>query len=270
MRSPSFARHVLESIFRETPAAMALWRGSDMIFELVNPSYQRLFPGRRLVGRPFLEALPEFEGQPFIEIFRRVLETGEAFVGHEVVARHRATEDGPLEDHYYDFTYVRITDENDQPYGVYDHAVEVTDRVLARRSLEDSRAGLEKAIAELKEERELRERFVATLSHDLRTPLTAAKISAQILGRKAEDPSQVQKVAARISSHMDRADEMIRDLLDAVSIRAGGKLPLVFERCDLNQVIIETLEDLSSIHGDRFHFQAADQVEGILNCQGIR
>src|SRR4051812_44533104 len=101
-------RHMLEAIFKLSPAAMALWRGPQMIFEMVNPGYQALFPGRALLGHPFLEALPEFRGQPFIELFRRVLETGEPYIGHEVLARHRRTQDGPLEDRYYDFTYVQI------------------------------------------------------------------------------------------------------------------------------------------------------------------
>lgn len=265
-----FERHRLESIFRETPAAMALWCGWDMVFEMVNPSYQRLFPDRQLLGMPFNEAIPEFKDQPFLDIFRKVLETGESFVGHEVLARHRTTVDGPIEDHYYDFTYARITDENGKPYGVYDHAIEVTDRVLARRAMEKSQEQLKKAIAELENERAIRDRFVATLTHDLRTPLTAAKMSAQLVGKRAADQPEIQKMAARISNHMDRADEMIRNLLDVVSIKAGKSLTLDFAECRLNRLVSEVLEDLSSVHGDRFSFQVTEQIKGYSSCTGIR
>jgi signal transduction histidine kinase len=54
-------------------------------------------------------------------------------------------------------------------------------------------------LEKLQEERESRERFVATLTHDLRTPLTAAKIS----------------------ENMYRADNMIWDFLDANLLSAG-------------------------------------------------
>ena len=44
----------------------------------------------------------EFEGQPFTYYFRRVMETGESFTGREVLAKHRRTKDGPIEDRYYE------------------------------------------------------------------------------------------------------------------------------------------------------------------------
>lgn len=256
-------REKLRVIFEKSPAAMALWRGPDMVFEMVNPTYQAIFPGRELLGKRFLDALPEFEGQPFLDLLRRVLETGEPYVGHEVLARHRTTEDGPIEDRYYDFVYVRVEDGEGRPYGVYDHAVDVTDRVR-------SRLRMEKTVSELEQERILRERFVATLTHDLRTPLTAAKLSAQLLGRKAAKEPAVQLVAARISGHIDRADAMIRDLLDASLINVGESLPMDIEACDLNQLVQETLADLGAIHGDRFVLLSAPAIRGHWSCSGLR
>jgi hypothetical protein len=57
-------RQKLEIIFQEIPAAMALWKGPDFVFENINPRYQQIFPDRVLLGRPFLEACPEFKDQP--------------------------------------------------------------------------------------------------------------------------------------------------------------------------------------------------------------
>ena len=221
-RGTASARHD----FKASPAAMALWRGPEMVFEMVNPAYQAIFPGRELLGRPFLEALPEFKGQPFFDVFSRVLETGEPFVGREVLARHRSTRDGPIEDHYYDFTYVRIEDLDGGPYGVYDHAIDVTERVLARRAAEESRQKLQESVSDLERVQELRERFVATISHDLRTPLSAARISAQLVARRAEDPDAVRKSVGRIADNLERADRMIRDLLDVSRLNARETLPL--------------------------------------------
>lgn len=111
------------------------------------------------------------------------------------------------------------------------------------------------ALDDLKSERDLRETFVATLTHDLRTPLTAAKMSTALLNRMASDPVAIKRLAGRISSSIDRADKMIRDLLDANLIQAGNHLPLEVEPCDLAIIISETLTDLTTVHGDRFIFK---------------
>ena len=124
--------------------------------------------------------------------------------------------------------------------------------------------------ARLEEERELRERFVATLSHDLRTPLTAAKLNAHMVARKAGDPTVLYKLAARISENLDRADQMISDLLDANRLRAGEPLPIEVSACELSALAQGTLEELSLLHGDRFVLDAPEPIQGYWSCNGVR
>jgi PAS domain S-box-containing protein len=250
-----------ETIFRISPVSLALWRGEDFIFEKVNPQYQEIFGNRQLIGKPFLEAVPELKDQGFIEKLKNVYETGVPFVGEEVLARIKKTEDGTLEDHYYNFTFYQITDEDGKPYGVFDHALDVTDAVYARRQLQN-------AIGELEVERDLREKFVAALTHDLRTPLTAAKMSAQLLERKIDTPYHI--LTNRIVTNMDRADEMIRDLLDASKIKAGEKVPLDIKECNLNEIIKSTVEDLITVHGDRFIYSSSPMIVGFWDENAIR
>lgn len=270
----SFEKHKLKTVFHASPAAMALWRGPEMMFEMVNPAYQDLFGDRPLLGLPFLEALPEFQGQAYMEILRKVYETGEPYVGREVLAQHRRSAEGPIEDRYYNFTYTRVTDQEGRPYGVYDHAVDVTDRIVARRYLEKKRSQLQVTVQELEKERSLREGFMNTLTHDLRTPLTAAKMSAQILTKKMAqaglDAASVQKMAARIEYNMDRADRMIRDLLDSSRVRAGERLPMNIEPLALNGLVADTIEELSTIHGDRFVLRTEKKIEGYWSQSAVR
>jgi PAS domain S-box-containing protein len=268
--SLAFERHKLEAIFHQSPAAMALWRGREMVFELVNPRYQALFRGRTLIGKSFLEALPELANQPFLDYLVQVYETGKPRYGYEVLARHRSSDDGPVEDHYYDFAYVRIEDARNRPYGVYVHAIDVTERVLDRKKVEETADCLSATVEKLTRERDLRERFVATLTHDLRTPLTAAKLSAQVLARRLTDSPSSVRTATKIEEHIDRADAMIRDLLDANRINAGEALPLNFGPCDLREVAEATLADLGTIHGDRFALKEGAPIVGTWDCGGIR
>jgi PAS domain S-box-containing protein len=265
-----FERTQLETIFQRSPAAMALWVGTDWVFEKVNPRYQAIFPDRRLQGRPFLDACPEFKDQPFPRLLRHVLETGEDFVGREVLARHGDSADGPPVDHYYDFTYLRINDSDGNPYGVFDHAIDVTDRVRDRQSLEEGKERLEKMVADLEQERDLRDQFVSMLSHDLRSPLQAAKMCAHLIRRKVGDSEVAQTFAVRIIENIGRADDMIRNLLDANRLKAGERLAIEIEHCELNAVAADTLADLTTLHGDRFILRADSKIEGYWSKGEIR
>ena len=265
-----FERHQLETIFQRSPAAMALWAGPDLVFEKVNPHYQAIFPDRELLGRPFLAACPEFIDQPFPQMLHHVLQTGEAFSGREVLARHSDTVNGPPVDHYYDFTYLRINDADGNPYGVYDHAIDVTDRVRGRLSLEDNKQRLEQSVADLELERELRERFVATLSHDLRTPLQSVTMSAQLIRRKLSDSEVAQHLAGRIIENIRRADNMIRNLLDANRLKAGERLAIEMAYCELNEIVEDTLADLATLHGDRFVLKAETKIQGHWSKSELR
>ena len=145
-RQLKYERHKLEMIFQGAPAAMALWQGSDLVFEKINPEFQKIFKDRELVGKPFLKACPEFNDQPFYGPIKHVLESGEPFIGKEVLAQIASCNDGHLEDRYYDFTCIRIDDPEGKPYGVYDHAIDVTERVLTRKRIEESEQNLKLAL----------------------------------------------------------------------------------------------------------------------------
>lgn len=125
-------------------------------------------------------------------------------------------------------------------------------------------------VKSLEIERDLRERFVSALTHDLRTPLTAAKMSAQLLCRKLSQEPNTQKYAIRITDNIDRADGMIRDLLDANLVKAGEKLPVKIVHDNLEHIVSDVLEDLSSLHGDRFIFKKRGSFDGYWDPEAMR
>lgn len=133
-----------------------------------------------------------------------------------------------------------------------EHEIREKKLLAAQRTLEESQNILETTVQNLGIERDLRERFVATLTHDLRTPMTAAKMSSQLLARKADDPSAVRVHSKRISANMDRADSMIRDLLDANRLKAGDGIPITIDRHELDLLLRATIQGLEELHGPRF------------------
>jgi signal transduction histidine kinase len=131
-------------------------------------------------------------------------------------------------------------------------------------------ADLRHHIDQLDSERELRERFVSILAHDLRGPLSTAKMSAQILMRNPERLDERRELAVKIDQNIERTDRMIRDLLDANRIGAGKRLPLRIDECDLAVVAQEVVGELVATFGERFVLQAGDRVIGFWSAEELR
>jgi signal transduction histidine kinase len=125
---------------------------------------------------------------------------------------------------------------------------DLTEQNLLIQEREQSRVDIETLTAE----RDLRERFVNTLSHDLRNPLSAVKTSAQMIARTACENSRHPDLAQRIVNAVTRADQMLTDLLDASRIKAGQSLPMEISRWDMGELVEEVCEELATIHGSRF------------------
>ncbi|WP_240462552.1 HAMP domain-containing sensor histidine kinase, partial [Myxococcus sp. CA018] len=85
--------------------------------------------------------------------------------------------------------------------------------------------------------------FLAGVAHDLRTPLNALKLSAQMLlrAKTAPPPEKVRDSLVRISNQVDRLERMVGDLLDRTRIEAGN-LELRLEECDLRGLVEEVVE----------------------------
>jgi signal transduction histidine kinase len=129
---------------------------------------------------------------------------------------------------------------------------------------------LQATLDELNRERLIRDQFIATLTHDLRSPLTAARMAAQLIGRKPEDTEHVARLCARILSSVTRVDEMIQDLLDASRIRAGEPLRVNPARIDLEEVVRQTVDELIAVHGDRICLQSPGILPGGWDSSGIK
>jgi PAS domain S-box-containing protein len=149
---------------------------------------------------------------------------------------------------------------------IYDAQGRVVQRLGSATDIDDQR----QAIDALQHERDLRERFVASLSHDLRSPLTAAQMGAQLLMRSADRPDRLQLQASRVIRNIERADQLIQNLLDVTRISAGEPLAVERERHDLTAIAREVVEDLTTIHGDRFVLEAPPQLPGVFDAGAIR
>lgn len=226
-------RSAIYSLFMEAPAFVAVMRGPDHIFDLVNPHYQRLFPGRELLGKPIREALPELDGQGFFERLDEVFTTGQPFVGNEMPALLDRSGNGTLEQAFFNFVYqaMRIDDRID---AVTVFGFEVTDQVMARRQAH--------ALAdELRDANREKDEFIAVVAHELRTPMTSILGWVRLLQMGGLDAETYDAALDSLERSTKAQARIIEDLLDESRI-SSGKLRLDLRPLKLAPIVESAVE----------------------------
>ncbi|MFC5511273.1 PAS domain-containing protein [Massilia jejuensis] len=168
----------LNALFQQAPSFMAVLRGPEHVYELVNDAIVELMGQRQYLGRTVREAVPELAGQGFHDLLDRVYASGEAFVAHAMPAQLRR-HGGQLEERFLDFIYQPILGDGHEVSGVFVEGTDVTDQVRALAEVEEKVKRLESA------ERQLA--FQLELADSLRPLNSGADIAATasaVLGRR--------------------------------------------------------------------------------------
>jgi PAS domain S-box-containing protein len=136
IRALDTERARLEEIFQQAPAMIAVLRGEALRFELANAPYLASVGRSELVGKTVREALSELEGQGYFEMLEEVYRRGEAVVGRESLALLDRQGTGVLEPAYFNLVFQPLRNGDGQVDGILIHAVDVTDHVEARHTVE--------------------------------------------------------------------------------------------------------------------------------------
>jgi signal transduction histidine kinase len=120
-----------------------------------------------------------------------------------------------------------------------------------------------------------RERFIGILGHDLRNPLSAIKMSAELVLRFGDAQEHrlraaVTKYLSRIVNNADRMNRMIADILDFACSRSGSSLPINPQETDLQEVVETVIDDLQVTHPERrFSQRVSGDVTGLWDRDRI-
>jgi PAS domain S-box-containing protein len=123
----------LAEVFQHAPSFMCVLLGPNHVFERANDGYFALVGRRDIIGKPLRQAVPEVEGQGFLEILDRVYRTGEPYVG--TGARITLERGGRLEERMLEFVYQPLRDAEGGVSGILAHGVDLTDRQRAESAL---------------------------------------------------------------------------------------------------------------------------------------
>jgi PAS domain S-box-containing protein len=253
----------LDSLVENIPDMIFVKDASQLRFLRFNQAGESLLGYSRaeLIGKNDYDFFPTEEADFFTREDRRVLAQGEIVEIPEEPIRTRLQGERILHT-----KKVPIYDRKGNPKYLLGISEDITDWKNAKAE----RDKISQEVMRLKIEREVRSTFVSTLSHDLRTPLTAAKTCAELLLRFPEREGLRKALPGEIVKSLERADKMIRDLLDASRIQAGQLLSLTLEALDLPSFLQELLQQQSLIYGGRLVLEIKGHPSGYWSHEGLR
>ena len=116
-----------------------------------------------------------------------------------------------------------------------------------------------------------RDMFLAILSHDLRNPLNAIAMTAQMVPLVCKDPAEAIACGEQISRSVSVMERMIADLLDYTRTRLGAGIPVKPNSLDLECLGRELCDEFRSAHQkEDIQYSADGDLNGLWDSDRIR
>ncbi|MEO3408078.1 ATP-binding protein [Mucilaginibacter sp. CAU 1740] len=130
--------NIFRSIVEGSPFPVYMCMGEEKIIAIANDATLKAWgKDKSVIGKPFDEALPELQGQPFSTQISNVYHTGETYHGSNEPAEMLI--DGKRQVNYYKFTFQAMRNSRGKIVGVICFSTDVTEIEHARQAMEESR-----------------------------------------------------------------------------------------------------------------------------------
>lgn len=128
----------LLSILALSPNANAIYTGEELMIQFANDAMLNVWGrDRSVIGMKLEEALPELDGQPFIQILKNVWHTGISYHAKDTPAQLK--KNATIETFYFDFSYQALLDKEEKVYAIFHTFTDVTERNFASTAWEKAR-----------------------------------------------------------------------------------------------------------------------------------
>jgi PAS domain S-box-containing protein len=230
----------LQTLFDKVPLGVFVV-GSDFRIRKVNPIALPTFGNiPELIGRDFDEVIHILWSQEYadeiVRLFRHTLETGEPYFTPERIEERR---DRQVTE-YYEWQINRIP-LAEGGYGVVCYFRDISAQVFARLEREKLLAAEKRAREAADAASIAKDEFLATVSHELRSPLNAMLGWSRILSSGNLDEETAMRAVKSIEQNAKAQAQLIEDLLD-VSRIISGKFRLSKEPVQIARVIEAALD----------------------------
>lgn len=192
----------LKSFISKAPVAFGILTGRELVIEVANDMILKVW-GKTgsVVGMPLAKALPELEGQPYLNILDDVFTSGNTYTGD--TAHVKLEFDGIINDCYFDFIYEPLKNEQGECTSIIVIANEVTYRINKKKKLEELHQQLQIA---------LHAGRLGSYNLDLRTGImNCSEICKANYGVANEDPFNFEEL---ISSILPEYREYVKKEID--------------------------------------------------------
>ncbi|WP_185960437.1 PAS domain-containing protein [Pedobacter westerhofensis] len=134
-----------QSLIAKAPMAIGVLNGRSLVIELANPIILEVWGKTdEVIGKTLKEALPEIEGQGFLQILDNVFTSGIPYYGKEICVF--LMRNGVMEDVYFNFVYQPLQDGDGNTTSIMIVANEITEEMHARKALQNSEKQLENMV----------------------------------------------------------------------------------------------------------------------------
>jgi len=147
----------LLGVYNLTKVATAIHISEEAIIQTANQAMLDTWgKDKSVIGKSLVEALPELEGQPFLDLFKKVWNEGITVSGTSTAADIEV--DGEIKTFYFDYEYRAILNTDGTTKCILHTAIDVTDRVIGQQAIEFARQKAEALVRE----QELNDELAAT------------------------------------------------------------------------------------------------------------
>ncbi|WP_460423243.1 sensor histidine kinase [Pseudomonas sp. ZL2] len=123
----------------------------------------------------------------------------------------------------------------------------------AQRSQEAEQGKLRIIYAAAEDRALFAEQMIGIVSHDLRNPLSAIRMAAEVLSRRDRDAKSIQMLG-HISHSVERAQRLVADLLDFTLVQVGRGISVACAPLNFHEVVADCLKEI------RLSFPKSDLV----------
>lgn len=117
---------------------------------------------------------------------------------------------------------------------------------------------------------ESKERFLAILGHDLRTPLGAVITSSKFMLDNGELEEPNRTLVQRIGTSARRMNQMVLDLLDFTRTRFGDSIPIVPTNTDARKVVHDVIAEVAATYPTvRVHVETSGDLHGAWDADRL-
>lgn len=238
-----------QTLVMQAPVGICIFNGEEFVIEIINESFQSVanINKEAVIGKRAIDVFPETQKQGFDKMLLSVLQTRQPMYGNEVEIEQ--VRDDKIRTIYVDFTLQPLFEADGSVIKVMGVAIDVTAKVLAKKTLQESEEELAKRVSERTKELERKnqelEEFTYVSSHDLQEPLRKIKLFREMIKeRDYENLSAFSKEKFdKVGESVDRMSRSLKDLLNFASLNKVENTELV----DLNTVIENVKIDLELV-----------------------